>query len=396
MSEIQSRATHRIDRREFIHTVAAGAGAAALSGCGADAQRATDDASQATRPWVKDPDPFIQHPTNLETRLESLHGFLTPNRLFFVRNHAPTPRVDAATYRLRIEGDAIEHPIALTYDDLLNMPSSSVIAYLECAGNWRSFFDTVLNQPARGGQWGTGAVGCAEWSGVPLKAVLERAGLKSNAVDVDLIGLDDGAFSRPLPIEKAMESTTLLAYAMNGDTLPPDHGFPVRGVVPGWAGSNSIKWLGRIVVSSEKIWSKNNTTSYVLIGPEWPAEEYAPADGGPITTLTIKSAIALPRPAALAPGAHILHGFAHSAHGRIAHVDWSADQGSTWHRARLLEPVLRHAWARFEFDWNATSGSHTLMVRATNERGNRQPDSVPFNEKGYLLNIPLPHPIEVA
>ncbi len=120
MSEIQSRATHRIDRREFIHTVAAGAGAAALSGCGADAQRATDDASQATRPWVKDPDPFIQHPTNLETRLESLHGFLTPNRLFFVRNHAPTPRVDTATYRLRIEGDAIEHPIALTYDDLLN------------------------------------------------------------------------------------------------------------------------------------------------------------------------------------------------------------------------------------------------------------------------------------
>ncbi|MDH4045876.1 MAG: sulfite oxidase, partial [Gemmatimonadota bacterium] len=357
---------------------------------------AADAAQPAAAFWRKDPSPFIQHPTNLETRLETLHGLITPNELFFVRNHSPTPTIDIATYRLRVAGDAVARPLALTYDELVALPSRSVIAYVECAGNWRGFFGSVLGKVASGVQWGTGGIGCAEWTGVPLRAVLELAGVRPDAVDVNLVGLDEGAFSRPMPLAKALDPDTLLVYAMNGAPLPPDHGFPIRAVLPGWVGGSSVKWIGEIQVSAQHTWVKNNTTSYVLIGPEWPADQYAPAEGAPITTQTIKSALALPWPATLPRGRQILQGYAHSPHGRITHVEWRVAEADPWQRARVLEPTLPHAWAQFEFAWEPRPGSHVVTVRATDERGNTQPDTVPFNEKGYLLNIPLPHPIEVT
>ncbi|NIM48996.1 MAG: molybdopterin-dependent oxidoreductase [Gemmatimonadales bacterium] len=383
-------------RREFLLTLGAASGAL-LTACGSETgARGGAEAGVPPTPWVKDPGPFIRHPTNLETRLELLEGLLTPNELFFVRNHAPTPRLDAADFRLRVEGDGAANPIELSYEDILRLPSRTLIAYLECAGNWRSFFDRVLGTPARGGQWGTGAVGCAEWTGTSLANVLHLAGLRDSAMDVNLFGVDAGEFNRPMPVDKALDPNTLLVYAMNGAVLPPDHGYPIRAVVPGWAGSNSVKWLGRIAVSTERQWVRNNTTSYVLIGPRWPKEQHDPADGAVITTLAVKSALALPWPARLATGRQLLRGFAYSPHGRITRVEWKADEATRWSRAQILEPVLPHAWVRFEFPWTATPGSHTVRVRATDERGNTQPDSVPFNEKGYLLNIPLPHPVEVA
>lgn len=385
-----------ISRRRFLQLLSVGGSAAALAACDRRPQASQQGPTETSRPWVKDPTPFIQHPTNLETRLELIRGFITPNDLFFVRNHASTPRIDPETYRLRIEGDAIARPLELTYEEILRLPSHSAVAYLECAGNWRSFYDKVLGQVARGGQWGTGAVGCASWTGASLATVLELAGIKRNAVDVNLIGLDDGEFNKPMSVEKAMDPNTILAYAMNGDLLPPDHGFPVRAVVPGWAGSNSVKWVGRVVVSSEKIWVKNNTTSYVLIGPNWPPRQYAPAQGSPITTLNIKGVLALPWPAKLNQGSQLIRGFAYSPHGKIDNVVWSLDRGTRWRRARIVEPVLENAWTRFELTWDAAPGSHTVMVRATDEQGHTQPETVAFNEKGYLLNIPLPHPVEVA
>ena len=383
-----------LSRRTFLQLLSTGGVGAVLAACEGAEQSATLDLADQGAVWVKDPAPFIRHPTNLETRLEHLDGFLTPNSHFFVRNHAPTPRIDLVTYRLRIEGDGIETPLELAYDDLLRLPTQSTIAYLECAGNWRSFFDKVLGQVASGGQWGAGAVGCATWTGATLGSVLELAGLRSSAVDVNLIGLDDGEFNRPMPLDRALANDTILAYAMNGETLPPDHGFPVRGVVPGWVGSSSVKWVGKIVVSSERIWTKNNTTSYVLIGPDWPEEQYAPAEGGSITTLNVKSALALSWPASVSAGEQRLRGFAHSPHGRIRSVQWNVDD-TGWSDARLVDPALPRAWARFELSWNATPGSHTIRTRATDDRGNTQPDRVPFNRKGYLLNIPLPHPVEV-
>jgi len=213
---------------------------------------------------------------------------------------------------------------------------------------------------------------------------------------VNLVGLDPGEFQRPMPVEKALDPDTIAAHTMNGSELPPDHGHPVRGVVPGWVGSNSIKWLGRIEVSTERIWTSANTTSYVRIGPEWPAGEYEPAEGGPITLQNVKSALALPRPARLRPGPRWIRGFAYSPHASIEEVEWSADGGGSWRAAELMSPPLRWAWRTFAFPWDAPPGDRQLLVRARDREGNGQPDRLPFNEKGYLLNVPVPHPVRVG
>ena len=404
---------HGLSRRRFVRLLLAGGSIAVLDACeiGEAPRQASgttsDTSDEATggtssppggeSPWVKDPAPFFLHPTILETPLSSLEGLFTPNELFFVRNHATTtPILDPVSFRLRIEGDAIPRPLDLSLAELKEMPSRSVVAYLECAGNWRSFFGSVLGRTARGGPWGTGGVGCATWTGVPLGEVLTRAGVSADAVDVLLTGADDVEFNRPMPIAKALDPDTILAYKMNGVDLPPDHGSPLRGLVPGWVASNSVKWLTRIDVSTETQWVRNNTSSYVLIGDEWPAERYAPAEGGPVTTQTIKSTLALDWPAEVTAGRQVLKGFAYSPHADVVSVEWRLDDDEEWRAARLVSPALQNAWRRFEIEWEAVAGPHMIRTRATDAARNTQPDVVPFNESGYLLNIPLPHPIEVA
>ncbi len=227
--------------------------------------------------------------------------------------------------------------------------------------------------------------------------MLKLAGIQDNAADVLLIGLDSGSpeagFRRSLSVAKAMHPDTLLAYAMNDAMLPKDHGFPLRAIVPGWVGSSSIKWLGRIVVSSQKFWTRNNTTAYVLIG-----QDYAPegeAQGQVLTTQSIKSALSLAWPAELNAGKQSICGYAHSPAGRIVQVEWSTDGGKHWRPATLLEPQIQYSWARFEFTWDAEPGHYTILTRATDVQGNTQPDEVPYNEQGYLFNQPAPHPVTV-
>jgi DMSO/TMAO reductase YedYZ molybdopterin-dependent catalytic subunit len=198
-----------------------------------------------------------------------------------------------------------------------------------------------------------------------------------------------------MSIEKAMEPDTILAYVMNGEILPPDHGFPLRAIVPGWVGTNSIKWIDTITVSSEKIWVYRNADSYVYIGPEWPPENHAPVAGAPINEQNIKSSLALPWPAILSPGPQTLRGFARSS-AKIAKVEWSADGGQTWHQATLLEPNMKYAWVQFEFTWEVAAGEHALMTRATDELGQTQPDIVPHNKIGFLFNMVHPHPVIVT
>ncbi len=358
--------------------------------------------SEDQEKFAKDPTPFIQHKTSLETRPEDLDSFITPNELFFVCNMIGTPKVNADNYRLQVKGDAIERPLELSLEEIKNLPSHTIVSYIECAGNGRRLFEEVHGKRPHGNvytMWHMGGIGNAVWDGVQLRTILEMAGVQPNAVDVNLMGLDqdapEGGTNRPIPIEVAMDPETLLAYRMNGETLPADHGFPLRAVVPGWIGSNSIKWLGSITVSSSKVWVQRNTELYVLYGPEWPAEKYAPAKGGLITTQNIKSSLALPYPANLSAGTHRLTGIARSPHGRILQVKWSADRGETWHQARLLPPFIEHAWTRFEFQWNAVPGKHVLMTRAKDVAGNRQPMKHPFNQEGYLFNQVYPHPISV-
>ena len=388
-----------VSRRHFIRAGSAGAAGLWLSACGGrePPPRASSAViGEAPRRWVKDPTPFIHRTTNLETRLEDITGFITPNELFFVRNHSPTPLIDPDRYALKVHGPGLSTELEIGLGTLESMPQTTVTAYLECAGNWRGLFRELTGARASGGQWTTGAVGCAVWSGPTLGSVLELAGLTGDAVDVNLVGLDGSAFERAMPLAKAFHPDTLIALRMNDQPLPEDHGFPARAVVPGWTGSASIKWLGEIHVSTEKVWNRNNTTSYVLIGDQWPEADYAPALGAPINELVVKSALALPRPAALGPGPHQLHGFAHSGSGPVREVQWSADGGTTWQAATIVDPVVATAWQRFEFTWNAVPGDHVLMTRAVDSAGMAQPDQPLMNDKGYLLNVPLPHPVTVV
>ena len=398
-----------MDRRRFLQLLSVGGAAAVLAACtdlGGPGE-ATPAASQAggsaatteASRWSKDSAPFIVHSEkNLETRLENMQGVTTPNRLFFVRNNSTSVDVDAADWRLTVEGDAAARPLELSYDEIRKMPSRTLVSYLECGGNQRAMFDLVNGRAAKGDQWKTGGISNGEWTGVPLRDVLELAGVSGDAVGVLLIGLDtespEEGFRRVMSIEKAMHPDTLLAYGLNGDDLPKDHGYPLRALAPGWVGSSSIKWLSRIVVTSEQLWTRNNTTSYVLIGDAYPPEGDAP--GKVATSQVIKSALALPWPAELPAGSHLIRGYAQSPDGAIARVEWSADSGQTWAAATVLEPQVQYSWARFEFTWDARPGEHVMMTRATDAAGNTQPDSVPFNEKGYLFNAPVPHPIRVT
>lgn len=404
-----------LERRALLRLLGTGGAAAVLMACGelpapADAEQAAGTPADTTasagaaasaKPpsFFKDAAPFLQHgDKGLESRLEDMRGFITPNRLFFVRNNAASIGVNVDAWRLAIEGDAVAKPQEFSYADIRRLPSRTVTAYLECAGNQRAMFDRVKGRAAQGTQWLTGAVGNGVWTGVSLRDVLELAGVAPDAASVLLVGLDadapEGGWRRALPLAKALDPDTLLAYGLNGEDLPQDHGYPLRALVPGWVGSASVKWLSRIVVSREQFWTRNNTTSYVLIGEDYPPE--GQALGKPLTTQVIKSALALPWPAALTAGRHRLHGYAHSPFGRISHVEWSVDSGASWNQASVLAPQVQHSWARFEFIWDAPPGEHTLMTRATDAAGNSQPAEIPFNEKGYLFNQPLPHPILVT
>jgi sulfane dehydrogenase subunit SoxC len=291
------------------------------------------------------PDRFFDYGTNKEMRWETMYGrgYLVPNDLFFVRNHTRTPRLDVATWRLQVEGSGVERPLELRYDDLLAMPSLSVIRYIECAGNGRSFFQAAYGKQAQGTQWKLGGIGVAEWTGVPLREVLERAGLKRTARDIMVEGLDDSRVRRPIPVTKAFAEDTLLVYAMNGDTLPPDHGFPLRLLTPGWVGVANIKWVGRLEVSEQPLFSYWNTETYVLLGPDYPATP--PAHGPILSTQSLKSALELAAEAHVRAGNQRIKGRAWSPFGKIARVMYSLDQGQTWQPARLQEPNIARAWS---------------------------------------------------
>jgi sulfane dehydrogenase subunit SoxC len=339
---------------------------------------------------------FNNFGSNHEMRWENMarQDYVVPNELFFIRNHTRTPTIDPATWRLRVEGSGVERPLELSYDELRALPSVTLPRSLECAGNGRSFFETIGGQRAEGTQWKLGAVGVAEWTGVPLREILERAGLKASARDVMPEGLDELKVRRPMSIDKARQDDTLVVHGMNGQPLPPDHGFPARVLIPGWVGSGNVKWVGRIEVSEEPLYSPWNTDSYVLQGPGY--EPQPPAKGPILTEQNVKSAIELPWPAELTAGSQTLTGRAWSPVGKIARVECSLDNGATYQEARLRDQNVERAWARWEVTWEATPGTYGIMVRATDERGNTQPDTVQFNTQGYLYNGVVAHPVTVS
>lgn len=327
-----------------------------------------------------------------ETRLSALHDYLTPNDRFYIRSHSPTPEIDVASWRLTIDGSGVERRIEISYADLLAMPQAHVTRVIECAGNGRRFFQQQFGRAAEGDQWGLGAIGCAEWTGVRLRHVLELAGLSTRARHVMPEGLDEKRVSRPMPIDKALRDDTLLVLKMNGEALPADHGFPARILVSGWLGTASIKWVGRIQVSEDPLYSKYNTTEYVLIGPEYPAEP--PAAGVPIAEMPVISMLDLDWPARLNTCSTTIRGRAYAGEGKVRAVAYSID-GALWRRAELLPPNIEGSWVRFQIEWNPAPGEHNVRSRAMDNRGQMQPDIVLWNEHGYLYNAVVSHPIIV-
>jgi DMSO/TMAO reductase YedYZ molybdopterin-dependent catalytic subunit len=349
------------------------------------------------------PEWFVDYGTNAEMRWEAMRGqpHLVANDRFFVRNHTATPRLDPASYRLALSGSGLRRgPVSFSLDELEAMPARTITAAIECAGNGRSYFGSVQGTPIAGTPWKLGAIGVARWRGVPLAEVLDRAGLSRRAVSVMPQGLDaevvagganQGHVRRPLPIAKALEDA-LLAYEMNGRDVPPDHGAPLRLVVPGWVGVASIKWVGSIEVSRTPLRSFWNTTQYRMVGPQYPA------DAAPLTTQPVKSAFELAAGAVLPAGRRMtVTGRSWSGRAPIERVEISTDGGRTWHRARPRGANRAHAWQRWAFDWTPRhAGERALIARATDARGEVQPEAVPFNTGGYRFWATIRHPVKIA
>src|SRR4051812_27123871 len=352
---------------------------------------------------VIDPTTTITHsvaPRVVEFPFAASGEGMTPNDRFFIRHHFPVPDADPQSWAVRIEG-AMDAPITLSLDALRAMPAVTVSAVIECAGNGRAF----MNGHASSVQWQLGGVGCATWTGVPLRDVLVRAGLHASAVDVVFEGADHGPehkvpgnpevhFARSVPLATAMRPDVVLAYEMNGQPLAPDHGAPLRVIVPGWYGVASVKWLSRIIVSSRPFAGFFQTAEYSY----W-KRGASGFERVPVTTLQVKAEIARPYPGEeIAIGApyHIV-GAAWTSNASIASVDVSTDGGHSWKAATLGAVPAPHAWHAWEMLWTPqTRGDCTIIARATDSAGRTQPMVHDPNHENYMVHHALPIDVRVT
>lgn len=347
-------------------------------------------------------------PLNLEMPFSSVDSFLTPNKSFYVRTHFPIPVIDHNAWWLYVEGE-VEKPCAINYQQLMALESFSAPVTLECAGNNRNF----LEPKVKGVQWHLGAVSTAAWTGVPLSVLLDRAVPKPNACEVVLEGADHGIlddpksppgelkFARSIPLEKA-RGDVLLAYKMNGEDLPPEHGFPVRAIVPGWYAMASVKWLQRIIVIDRAFNGYYQTFDYAY----WKRTDYGHWQRGeqigeltPLTEMQVKAEIARP-----AEGERVranttvrVHGAAWACDAEVAKVELSTDGGATWNDANLLGEPKPNAWRLWECNWQTPSraGKQILIARATDSLGRTQPAHRDPDRGTYMINHLLPVEVEV-
>jgi sulfite oxidase len=329
-------------------------------------------------------------PLDLETPVTALDGRITPNRLFFVRSHLGTPAVGIHPWAVGI-GGAVDNPRTLSLEDLDRLEQVTVPAVLQCAGNGRAYFRPRLP----GVQWDRGAVGHAEWTGVRLGALLRLAGLGRSAAHVHFLGADappspkTPAYLRSLPIERALESDTLLATRMNGEPLPLLHGGPVRLAVPGWTGNHWMKWLRRITVSADEAPGTYQQSGYRMPRtPVPPGAVLKPSDLVPLTFMNVKSLITAPAEGSVhAAGKIEVRGVAWTGQGHVTRVEFATDREPGWTRAILEGEGRQGSWRRWRIEWDASRpGSHTLRARATDSLGQTQPVATPWNRSGYLWN----------
>jgi sulfane dehydrogenase subunit SoxC len=329
--------------------------------------------------------------------LEALRYDVTPVGLHYLLIHFDIPAADAAAWTLELGGQ-LERPRTLTMDELRRRPQVTAPVTLECAGNGRARLDPrPISQP-----WLEEAVGTAEWTGTPLAPLLEEAGIGPGAVEVVFGGADRGVqggleqdYERSLPLDEALREEVLVAWGVNGRPLPPQHGHPLRLVVPGWYGMTSVKWLRRITVVTEPFEGYQQTGSYLVH-----ASDDDP--GTPVTRIQPRSLLLPPgipefesRVRFLEPGRHRLTGRAWSGLAPIASVEVSTDGGAGWQPAELRPQPSPWAWAGWSFAWEATPGGYELCSRATDAAGNTQPLEVPWNTGGYANNAVQRVPVTV-
>jgi len=331
------------NRREFLASLALAAAA-----------RPTE--LQALRP-ERSGDPLIR-----TMDFSSLRTLLTPNDEFFVRNHFVVPSLSLTGWKLRLTG-RVRLPMELHYTDILARPRHEGTITIECAGN----------------DVGSGGVSTATWAGISLAALLREAGLSSSARYVRLVGADRGiegsstvpvSFARSIPVEKALHPDTLLAFRMNGALLPAEHGCPLRAVIPGWYGMDSVKWLIGIEVLERDDESFYMAQRYMSVSLQTVGSEQYP-----ITRMRVKSQIAQPgQGELLAPGSHMIRGAAWAGENCVAKVEVSTNGGNDWNPANLYNESRPYAWVLWNFPWDVQMpGAYVILVRATDDRGTIQP-----------------------
>ena len=325
--------------------------------------------------------------TDAETPLDALTTYLTPNDLFFVRHHWNPAYQNASRWTLTVDGE-VGRPLRLTLADLKKMPRASATCVLQCAGNGRGLYKPVVP----GVQWKYGAVGNARWTGVRVRDLLDRAGLKGPARHVHTSGADKPPgnvppFIRSVEIEKLL-ADGIVAYEMNGEPLAPLHGAPARLVVPGWAGDHWMKWLTSLSAQPEPRKGFYMETAYRYPRQTGaPGVAFKPDEMTPVTDLFVKSNIT-EAPARARVGSPItISGFAFSGAPDIAKVEVSDDGGGTWSPAALDPQHDPYAWRLWSFRYQPKgAGRVTLAARATDSRGSVQPKEAVWNQSGYLYN----------
>ena len=321
--------------------------------------------------------------------LEALRWDVTPVGLHYLLTHYDIPAVDRDTWRLEIDG-LVEQPLSLSLDDLRSRPAVEIVATMECAGNGRVLIEPrVFSQP-----WLLEAVGNARWKGVALAPLLEEAGVREGAIEVLFQGLDRGfegeeeqVYARSLPLAEALGEDVLLAFEVNGVPLPPQHGFPLRLLVPGWYGMTSVKWLARISLLDTRFDGYQMRHSYRLRQEE---NEL----GEPLSRMQVRALMVPPgmpefptRARLVHAGERVLEGRAWSGEAEITNVEVSTDGGATWAEAELAPGSdSRWAWRGWRFAWLAEPGEHELCCRARDEAGNEQPLEAQWNLGGYANN----------
>lgn len=299
------------------------------------------------------------------TPLHALEGTITPNGLHFERHHNGVPRIDPASWELKIHG-LVNRPLAFTLENLHRYPLISRITFIECGGNSNSLWHPTPSQAPAG--YVHGLLSCSEWTGVSLAQLVDEAGLGTNARWLIADGLDASGVISSIPVEKIMHDAIIALY-QNGEPLRAENGFPARLLLPGWEGITNIKWLNSLQLADRPLMSRFDTVSYTDLQKDGIAERFS-------FELGVKSLITSPSAGQTlnAPGFHEIRGLAWTGHGRVKRVDISTDSGRNWVQAKLQEPVLDRALTRFRAPWQWHGDRAILKSRAYDEAGNVQPE----------------------